>query len=149
MNNLITFEQITEKSANDLNFARDAYGNSEMGYKVALCQRDVAIYIALGIFGIGFELSGKKMKPLKWYYWFLFALLPIALDGFSQLPGLSEGWPAWLPQRESTPYLRVITGFLFGSGTAWYMYPLMEESIKETRFQLGRKQAIFKRLRKK
>jgi hypothetical protein len=75
-------------------------------------------------------------------------MVPIALDGVSQIPSLSSGWPAWIPIRESTPLLRVITGFLFGAGTGWYMFPLMEESLKDTRVLLTRKIAILKKIEK-
>jgi uncharacterized membrane protein len=63
--------------------------------------------------------------------------MPIGLDGFSQLPGLAGNMPAWVPIRESTPLLRVITGALFGGTTAWYLFPLLEESMRETRALLG------------
>jgi hypothetical protein len=35
--------------------------------------------------------------------------------------------------RESTPILRVITGGLFGFFTAWFGYPMVEETMTETR----------------
>lgn len=140
--NVITYEQLTGMPAEDIQYARQYIGNGEAGYKIALCQRDLAIYAALGLFGLYFELTGKRIKGIRWYVWFIIALVPIGLDGASQLPGLSTGWPQWLPIRESTPLLRTITGLLFGAGTAWYMYPLMEDSIKETRFALNRKKTI-------
>jgi uncharacterized membrane protein len=60
---------------------------------------------------------------------------PVGLDGFSQLFSQME-W-SWLvqilPYRESTPFLRVLTGGLFGFATAWFAYPAMEESMSETR----------------
>ncbi len=139
---VMTYEELTGMPAEDIVFARLFIGNEKAGYKIALCQRDLAIYLSLGLFGIIFHLSGKRIKGIRWYVWFLIALFPIALDGVSQLPGLSAGWPDWLPIRESTPLLRTITGFLFGAGTAWYVYPLMEDSIKETRFALKRKKTI-------
>jgi len=37
-----------------------------------------------------------------------------------------------LPYRESTPFLRLLTGFLFGFGTAWFGLPYVEESMRET-----------------
>lgn len=141
-----TFEAVTGASAEDLLVARNFLGNEKLGYKIALCQRDIAIYIALAIFGIGFQVSRRKLRPIKWYVWFIVALIPIGLDGFSQLPGLAEGWPAWLPIRESTPLLRIITGVLFGAGTGWYMYPLMEEGMKETRQQLERKKRLIQKI---
>ncbi len=145
--NVITYEELTGMPAEDIRFAREYIGDKRAGYKIALCQRDLAIYFGLGIFGIIFQLSGKKIKGLRWYAWFLIALFPIALDGVSQLPGLSTGWPNWLPIRESTPMLRTITGILFGAGTAWYVYPLMEDSIKETRFALKRKMTVAEKLK--
>jgi len=143
---LKTFEEITGKPAEDLIFARNYKGNETLGFKIALCQRDIPIYLSMALFGIVFEATNRKIKPIKWYLWFIIALIPIGLDGFSQLPGLAAGWPAWLPIRESTPLLRVLTGTLFGTGTAWYMYPLMEEGMKETRFQLERKNKIVQRM---
>lgn len=134
-----TYEDVTGRKAGDLEFARNFHGDENLGYKVALCQRDVAIYISLALSGILFELTKRKIKPMRWYLWFIMAIIPIGLDGFSQLPGLAEGWPTWLPIRESTPFLRALTGTLFGLGTGWFMFPLMEEGMKETRFQLERK----------
>lgn len=59
----------------------------------------------------------------------------MGLDGFSQLFSQME-W-SWLvnilPYRESTPFLRVLTGALFGFTTAWFAYPYMDESMAETR----------------
>ena len=67
--------------------------------------------------------------------WILIGMVPIGLDGFSQLFSQIEwSWlQALLPYRESTPFLRVLTGGLFGLTTAWFAYPYMEESMAETR----------------
>jgi uncharacterized membrane protein len=67
--------------------------------------------------------------------WILIGMAPIGLDGFSQLFSQMEwSWLASiLPYRESTPFLRVLTGGLFGFSTAWFAYPYMEESMSETR----------------
>ncbi len=141
-----SYEEVTGKDPTDLDFARNFTGDDYLGYKVAICQRDLAIYGSLSLFGLLFQLTGKKIKSLHWFLWLIIALFPIALDGFSQLPALTMGLPAWLPIRESTPILRIITGTLFGVGTAWYMFPLMEESMKETRFQLSRKRLIVQKI---
>jgi hypothetical protein len=37
----------------------------------------------------------------------------------------------WLPFRESTPFLRTLTGGLFGLANMWLAYPYFEESMKE------------------
>jgi uncharacterized membrane protein len=144
--NMITYETATGKSSYDTEFARSFEGNSLLGYKVALCERDIAIYGTLALGGLIFYLTKRKIKHLPWYLWVIFAILPIALDGGSQLFSLGGNWPAWVPIRESTPLLRTITGSLFGLGTAWYVYPMMEESMVETRSAMARKLAIKKRL---
>jgi uncharacterized membrane protein len=63
--------------------------------------------------------------------WILIGIVPIGLDGFSQL--FSQPTLNLIPLRESTPLLRVLTGFLFGSVTAWFGYPYVEESMIENR----------------
>jgi len=113
--------------------AREMLGDERMGYKVALCQRDVAIYGSMLIFGILFAITGRRFKGLSWKWWLIIGILPIALDGGSQLPGLLSWLPISLPLRESTPFLRTFTGILFGVMTAWYLFPVIEESMRETR----------------
>lgn len=124
--------------------ARSFTGNETMGYKVALCERDVAIYLAILSFGIIFALSGRRIKSLHWLMWLLIGIAPIGLDGFSQL--FSQFNWAWLasviPYRESTPFLRVLTGALFGFSTAWFAYPNIEESMNETRQYYIKKFAV-------
>lgn len=114
-------------------------GEGEVGIKVALCQRDTAIYLGLFLFGLLFVLTGRKIKPISWFLWILFGLIPIGLDGASQLPGLVAALPDWLWMRESTPILRVITGSLFGITTAWYLFPMIEENMVHTRVMLAGK----------
>lgn len=136
-----TFEQVTgfEDLDNPAAFsrfqARQFTGNDAVGYKMALCERDMAIYGAILLFGIVYALSGRRIKPLHWVLWVLIGMGPIGLDGFSQL--FSQMNWEWLssivPYRESTPLLRVLTGGLFGFTTAWFAYPYMEESMAETR----------------
>ena len=115
--------------------AREFTGNEAMGYKMALCERDMGIYSAIFLFGIIFAVTGRKIKPLHWMLWILIGLGPIGLDGFSQLFSQME-W-SWLsgilPYRESIPLFRVLTGVLFGFTTAWFAYPSIEESMAETR----------------
>lgn len=129
--------------------ARLFEGNEQMGYKVALCQRDVAIWGALLLFGLLFAITGRRFKPLSTAIWLLFGILPAVLDGGTQL--LSQmslsALANLLPMRESTPFLRTLTGFLFGFLTAWFGFPLIEESMSETRRILARKFAVLNRLR--
>lgn len=114
----------------DLN-ARLYVGNETVGYKVALCQRDVAMYMGIFLFGLLFALFHFRLPPIPWYVWILVGVVPIAVDGFSQL--LSQSPLHLLPFRESTPFLRILTGGLFGFFTAWFGYPMVEESMLESR----------------
>lgn len=115
--------------------ARNFVGNQTVGYKMALCERDMAIYSAIFLFGVMYAATGRRLKPLHWMMWIVIGVAPIGLDGFSQLFSQME-W-AWLvsflPYRESTPFLRVLTGALFGFATAWFAYPSVEESMAENR----------------
>jgi len=130
---LNSYEDYTGLTGNNLLAARDFLGNEIMGYKTALCERDIAIYGALLLFAVIFTLTGRKIKPLPWYYWIIFGMVPIGLDGLSQLPSLAAGLFRFIPlTRESTPLLRTITGGLFGFCTAWYMFLLIEDSMSET-----------------
>jgi len=118
-------------TAAELLTARAYLGDEQVGYKIALCQRDIAIYAGILIFGLLFSLSGLRLPPIPWYLWIVFGMLPIAIDGFSQI--LSQPPLSFIPYRESTPLLRVLTGFLFGFTTAWFGYPVVEESMRESR----------------
>ena len=146
----IHFEEIADEYDLDYIRARAFIGDQHYGYKVAFCQRDTAIYGALLLFGVVFSLSGRKIKPLKWYLWFILAILPMGLDGISQMPGLLGNiLPSWLPVRESTPFLRILTGGMFGIFTGWYLYPYIEESMRGTRTTMAKKLAIVRQLNAK
>ncbi len=131
----LTFQQATGLSggdeAADLFAARAYIGDERVGYKVALCERDAAIYAAILLFGLLFGATGRRLPALPWYLWLVLAIVPIGLDGFSQL--FSQPPLSFIPYRESTPFLRVLTGGLFGFMTAWFGYPLVEESMVDTR----------------
>jgi uncharacterized membrane protein len=101
---------------------RSFIGNPQIGYKVALCERDVAIYGSVALGGLAFALlrhRGKLRAPsLKVYALFL---IPIAVDGLSQLVGL----------RESNWWLRTVTGAIFGLASVWLAYPYVEDAMQE------------------
>lgn len=124
--------------------ARNYVGNENVGYKVALCERDMAIYFAILAFGIIFGITGRRFKSIHWSVWLLLGIAPIGFDGFSQL--LSQFNWEWLssliPYRESTPFLRTLTGALFGFFTAWFAYPNIEDSMNDTRQYYIKKFAV-------
>jgi uncharacterized membrane protein len=149
----LTFEQATSiHGADDPTSiarlqARQFTGNDTVGFKVALCERDVAIYGGIFLFGLLFALTRRRIPALPWFLWMVLGMGPIGLDGFSQL--FSQfNWPwlaAVLPYRESTPLLRVLTGGLFGFCTAWFAFPYIEESMNETRKFFVKKFAVVRK----
>ena len=149
MAGVLTFEQvsgITDTNDPARLAARNYEGNPVVGYKVAFCERDVAIWGAMALFGILYAATGRRLPKMHWIIWGLIGILPIGLDGFSQLFSQipSAFIQSFLPYRESTPFLRVLTGFLFGFSTAWFMFPLIEETMADTRRLLSKKFAILK-----
>jgi uncharacterized membrane protein len=128
---LIPYGQATGLDENDLWSAREFVGNDAIGYKVALCERDVAIYAGLLLFGVGFAIARRRIKPIHWIVWILLGFVPIGIDGLSQL--ISQPPLSLIPFRESTPWLRSISGFLFGFMTAWFGYPYVEDTMHENR----------------
>lgn len=142
---VVTYEEIADTHEIDLFAARDFTGNPVTGFKVALCERDVAIYVFMLLFGLAFWASGRRIKSIPWYMWVILALGPMGLDGFSQLPSLASGLPGWLPMRESTPLLRTLTGGMFGWVTAWYLFPMLEESAREAGRIVDYKLSIIRR----
>lgn len=95
-------------------------GNSLLGFKTAVCQRDVATYGSMFFFGLIFNCFRECVKPLKMKQFVLF-LVPMAIDGFGQLFGLWES--AW--------WSRVITGSLFGLAAVWLTFPYLEQGMSE------------------
>ncbi len=139
------FQQNTGIDPNDLFAARAFIGNADLGFKVAFCERDVAIYGAVLLGGLIYTIPGvrRRIGPMPWLAYVLIGVAPIALDGFSQL--LSQ-YPYnlippfnLLPYRESTEVLRTLTGALFGISNAWLALPYLKVSLEEVRQELERK----------
>ncbi len=115
----------------DLQFkARSFLGNPQMGYKTALCERDVAIYGAMFLAGLAFARVRRRLRPVPVWLYLVLGLAPIGLDGFSQLFSYPpfEFWPV----RETLPGYRLLTGALFGIMNVWLAFPYLERSMRET-----------------
>lgn len=54
------------------------------GEQVAICQRDVAIYVSMLVGGLLFGLLRQQLNPLR-PGWYLLLILPMAFDGGTQL----------------------------------------------------------------
>ena len=88
------------------------------GHQLGMCERNFTIYTSMFLGSLVFVLTRKRLPGIPWWVW-LFMILPMALDGTTQMFGL----------RESTWYLRVLTGLLFGLGNVWFALPLMQKSL--------------------
>jgi uncharacterized membrane protein len=136
---LTPYSIATGLDSGDIFGAVSFIGNERLGYKVALCQRDVAIWGGILLAGLLFALLRDRLKPLPITLWLIFGIIPIALDAGSQFltqfPILSS------LSRESTPFLRTLTGGLFAVCNIWMAYPYIEESMTEIRIQVTTKLA--------
>jgi uncharacterized membrane protein len=95
-------------------------GDQRLGYKVAFCQRDLATWGAILLGGLAFGLSGRRWSVMPLWLFVLF-LLPMAVDGLSQLLGLRESnWP-----------LRTVSGAIFGLGIVWLAYPYVQRGMND------------------
>ena len=137
---LTSYEEIAGVTSVDLLRDRAFIGDEHVGYKVALCQRDVAIYWSIFLAGVAFTFVRGRLKPLPLWAWFAIGILPIALDGGSQLISALPFIPFGL--RESTPFLRTLTGVLFGVANVWMAYPHIEEIMVDTQTLTAAKLAV-------
>lgn len=117
-------------------------GDPSLGYKVALCQRDTAIYGTILLAGLSYSLVRRRLRALPLWAYVAFGLVPIGLDGGLQF--LSYAAPLVLPslaipRLESTPLRRVITGALFGLATVWLAYPHLQEACSELQTTLEKR----------
>ncbi len=104
--------------------AYEAQRGGMAGYPFPVCARDLGIYAAALLSGIAIFLIKKTdadvvPNPI----WFVIALIPIAMDGGTQL----LGW------RESTNFLRLLTGGIAGFAFSFYVVPLMNRSFPNAR----------------
>lgn len=134
--------------------ARSFVGNDQMGYKMALCERDIGIYGFVLIGGLLYAMLRNRIniKAMPLWAFLIFGMGPIALDGFSQLfsywatplqggdpSGLAAAIQSILPLRESTPLLRSFTGAWFGLCLVWLAYPRIDEGMRSTKRDLESK----------
>lgn len=127
--------------------ARVFVGNAQMGYKMALCERDIAIYFMIFLMGVIYAIVSQRreVKPMRFIVFLIFFLAPIGWDGFSQLFGYffeflgGDALQTLFYVRESTPLLRSGTGALFGTGVVWLVYPHVAQGMRGTEYELETK----------
>jgi uncharacterized membrane protein len=104
-------------------FSREI-GNETVGWKVAFCERDVAIYGAMFLAGLVYGLVRRRLGAWKMrFLYFIPFLVPMGLDGTLQLFGFYE----------SNYILRTITGVIFGVGAVLFAYPYLQEGFGDIR----------------
>ena len=110
-------------------FSRDI-GNEQVGWKVAFCERDVAIYGAMFVAGVAYGLVRRRMRDWKMpFVYFLLFLVPMGIDGVVQL----------VTPYESDWLARTITGVIFGLGVVVFAYPYVDEAFADVRQTLDQK----------
>jgi uncharacterized membrane protein len=118
-----------------LKSSKEFKGDARMGYKVALCERDIAIYIALTTTALIFPFVKRRLRPAPFMLYIWLGIAPIGLDGFSQLLGYppfsSYKLFQFLEVRETTPFFRYLTGALFGLMNGWLAFPYLHKSAQD------------------
>ncbi len=102
--------------------------DAELGYQLAICERDMGIWVAMLATTVVLALRRRPLPgplPIRWY---ALALIPMGIDGFTQL----LGW------RTSTPLLRSVTGAVFGAATALLIVPYLDQGFRDLRATLDR-----------
>ncbi|MBS3067822.1 DUF2085 domain-containing protein [Candidatus Micrarchaeota archaeon] len=116
-------KQTSSYVQNDNRIIRTTNERGEVGYKMPVCSRDIAIYgamlIAAVIYPFMRKLDDKNVPPSMYL---LLALVPIGLDGGLQL--LSELGIQMFGAYESTNLIRMVTGAIAGFELPFYIFPL-------------------------
>lgn len=96
---------------------------SEFGYKIPVCARDVGIYGSMLLGAIAYPFV-RKLEDRKVYpaIFLVLAIVPLGIDGSVQL--LSElGFLPFI--YESTNMIRLATGFVAGFASSFYAIPIL------------------------
>ena len=130
-------------TALEMNAHSHDLGDAQLGYKMALCQRDIAIYGGMLLAGLVYGPLRKvvKLRPLPLWLYLTFGILPMALDGGVQWlsTAIWQLFPGILSTPfETIPLMRVLTGGLFGTGVIAVGYPLLAEYFDDVGEKAGR-----------
>jgi uncharacterized membrane protein len=122
-------DELTDAGLDLHPLARDI-GNEAVGWKMAFCERDTAIYGAIFITGLLYAAVRRRrggwLMPFRYY---LIFLVPMGIDGALQLFGIHES--SWV--------LRTVTGAFFGVGSVLFAYPYLDEGFTEVRESTARR----------
>ncbi len=135
---------------------RQFIGNPAMGYKMAWSDRMISFYGSIWVGGLIFALVRRRAKSLPAVIWFLLAIVPVGVDGLSHMAndivaGTSgtgfRDTNAWLQSLTGNIFpqwfyvgdalgsfnsdMRWITGILFGLMTVWFIFPFIEQQMRD------------------
>lgn len=138
-------------------------GNEFMGWKVAWSDRMVSMWTSIWLGGLIYAILGKRMKPLP-VWAFVLMTLPMAIDGGTHFLGDVTGpafglgfrdtnaWLAALTNNALPPtfyagdalgsfnsWMRLLTGTVFGLGSAWLSLPYLNEFFADARMAIEEK----------
>lgn len=142
------------QNTTDAVILRQFIGNPQMGWKMAWSDRMFSMFTSIWVFGIIWAILKKKTGKLQWWR-ALLLILPMAIDGtthlISDFAGIGQGFRdtnTWLAilTNHSLPvafytgdawgsfnaWIRLISGVLFGLGSVWFGFPLLQEWISNS-----------------
>jgi uncharacterized membrane protein len=104
-----------------------------LGQQICYCDRCLGTYTTLFCATLVFALLRHRIsiKPLRWQVYPIF-IIPMAVDGLTQM----LGW------RHSNFELRLITGSFFAIGSAWLVFPYLEQGFQDVVAVLSRKLGV-------
>jgi uncharacterized membrane protein len=133
----------------DPGYLRGFVGNAQVRFKVAIAERDIAIWVTLLLAGLTYALARRYIRALP-VWGFLLMILPMALDGsshlISEVTGLgfraSNAWLAAVTSGIFPPgfyagttlgsfnwLMRTLTGALFALAVVWFTFPRLESGF--------------------
>ncbi len=135
---------------------RQFNGNAQFGWKIAWSDRMISFYGSIWLGALLFALARGRLKPITFTGWVFLGMLPVGLDGFTHflndiLAGTSgagfRDTNAWLAALTANALpasfyagdalgsfnsnARWITGILFGVTTVWFLFPFVDEAMRD------------------
>ncbi len=142
---------------------RQFVGNPEYGWKIAWSDRMMSFYGSIWIGALIYAAVRKRLQSLSPVKWLFFGVLPVGIDGITHLINdavagtTGEGFrdtndwlrfitlnafPNWFYVGDAlgsfNSDMRWITGFLFGLMTVWFLFPIIEEGMRDVQSQAAR-----------
>ncbi len=142
---------------------RQFVGNTGYGWKIAWSDRMMSFYGSIWIGAIIYAALRNRLKSLSPVKWFFLGILPVGLDGVTHFINDALAGTTGAGFRDTNDWLRFITlnvfpnsfyigdalgsfnsdmrwitGFLFGLMTVWFLFPIIEEGMRDVQSQAAR-----------